>query len=83
MDNSLGVICIFSLRYALGRRTYAPGLVVSYVKQRWFDLDEKDRRLMCTQFVRDIHQAIDMGCAGDKCDIDTWTSFAEWLTERA
>ncbi len=59
---------VFAFRYALGRRTAAPSLVVAELKRQWPQITERTRQ----QIQRDIEDAIERGEAGDSCDLETW-----------
>lgn len=39
-------ILIYAFRYALGRRSYAVGIVIDELKRNWKDFPEHDRKLI-------------------------------------
>ena len=61
-------ILVFAFRYALGRRSTAPGIVADVLIERWNDLKPHTQ----IQVQREISSAIDMGEAGQPCDVETW-----------
>lgn len=67
------LILISAFRYALGRRTYMPGVVVGVIKDQWLNLSPHDR----SQIQGDIRHAIECNMAGDDCDVDVWRKLLE------
>lgn len=65
VDSSL---LIYSFRYALGRRTGAPGDVAAALVEHGEVLQVYERH----QIVREIEQAIAEDRAGAPCDVDEW-----------
>jgi hypothetical protein len=61
-------LLIFALRYALGRRSTAPWLVVKRLTEVWPNLRDWTQR----QIRREVVQAIAENSAGDPCDVQTW-----------
>ena len=61
-------ILVFAFRYALGRKTTAPGIVADVLINRWNDLKPHTQ----IQVQREIGSAMAMGEAGSSCDLDTW-----------
>lgn len=59
---------VFAFRYALGRRSTAPGHVADLLKTYWPRLELWTRE----QIHRDIQHAIENDAAGDKCDEQRW-----------
>lgn len=59
---------VFAFRYALGRESSAPGIVVDELRRLWKDLPFFDRK----QIKQEIVRAIQDGSAGSQCDIDNW-----------
>lgn len=64
-DDDFGAVVNCAIRYCLGRRTYMPGLICSYVKPLLPHLSEKT--ICCME--RDIREAPSYG---DDCDLHTW-----------
>ncbi len=61
-------ILVFAFRYALGRKTTAPGIVANVLINRWNDLKPHTQ----IQVQREIGSAMAMGEAGSSIDLDTW-----------
>ena len=61
-------ILVFAFRYALGRKTTAPGIVADVLIERWNDLKPHTQ----IQVQREIGSAMAMGEAGSSIDLDTW-----------
>lgn len=59
------LILFFAFRYALGRRTMAPSIIVDELKANWEYLSEQDK----AQIKEEINNHC---CLGDTCDIQTW-----------
>lgn len=68
MKSTDETILVFAFRYALGRKSTAPGFVADVLTKRWSDLQPHSR----LQVQREISSAIDMGEAGQPCDVETW-----------
>lgn len=62
-------ILTFAFRYALGRRSTAPGIVNNALKSKWNRMTVHGRE----QIQKEIGEAIANGYAGDFRDIETWT----------
>lgn len=69
-DNQL---LMFAFRYALGRTSMAPCIVVDELKQRWSGLSDG----MKTQVKSEIDNAISTGMAGHSCDEEKWLEILE------
>lgn len=67
-----GFVCVCAVRYCLGRRTYAPGTVMGFIRPLLPRLDSKTLYVMA----RDIAEADNLGDA--EIDAPMW---AEFLTE--
>ena len=52
-DEYFGTICLCAMRYALGRQTYMPGLVMDYIKAHIKEIDSNSVSVM----IRDIDEA--------------------------
>ena len=68
MKSTDETILVFAFRYALGRRSTAPGFVADVLTKRWSDLQPHSR----LQVHDEIKTAIAMGNAGQPCDVETW-----------
>lgn len=58
----------FAMRYALGRMTAAPEIVVSKIEELW----PRIRPYTKDQMKREITEHINLKIAGDPCDEETW-----------
>ena len=62
-------IVIAAFRYCLGRRSYAPSIMVSFLQKNWSKLSESDKHLI----QKETKEAIDGGYAGSEyCDVPDW-----------
>lgn len=61
-------LLVFAFRYALGRRSAAPGIVADELIRRWPDMSVWSRQ----QIRNETADAIHRGNAGDFCDVVTW-----------
>lgn len=68
-------VLMFAFRYALGRRSYAPGLVRDAITANLDALSPATR----LQMVHEIHRAVELGEAGMSFDVEEWSRFAEDL----
>jgi len=77
IDDEFGTICICAERYAIGRQSYMPSLVASFIKRNIDDIDTRAVAVM----IRDINAAEDMGYGyGDsKIDKPIWMDLLEFL----
>jgi hypothetical protein len=78
MDREVKVniaILMFAFRYALGRQTYAPSMVIETIKENIDAFDKWQLELM----VKEINEYRDLGMV---CDIDEWLGFKGWLETR-
>jgi alpha-glucuronidase len=62
-------ILIFAFRYALGRMTSAPGIVIDTLIDEWEDLSFADKTLIQSE----IQAAFIMNRAGMDCDREYWS----------
>ena len=77
--NDFGLMCICSVRYALGRRTYMPSEVIRLVIKYLDNIDENT--LYCIE--RDVRQygLFDKSAYGDECDQRDWLAFQAELKD--
>lgn len=68
MNPTEETILVFAFRYALGRRSTAPGIVANHLIKQWADLSMHSR----AQVKEEIRTAINRGDAGHPCDVETW-----------
>lgn len=72
-----GFVCLCAVRYCLGRRAYAPGIVRDFIKPFLLALNDKTLYVMA----RDIAEADNLGDA--EIDAPMWAEFlAEIEKER-
>lgn len=72
-----GLICASAVRYALGRRTYMPSVVIKFISD---NLDSLDANMIyCIE--RDIreHDRYGEDAYGDECDKVAWFVFDDKL----
>ena len=72
-DNHFEAVLISAVRYSIGRRTYMPDLVTSWIKGHCAGALSKQ---IVDVMIRDIDTAPSLG---DDCDARTWMEFREWL----
>lgn len=71
-DDDFGAVLNCAVRYALGRKTYMPHLVMDFIRPLIQCLS--DKTLWC--FARDIEEAERMDCLGDpNIDAPAWHDF--------
>jgi hypothetical protein len=68
MTSTDETILVFAFRYALGRRSTAPGIISDVLIKRWNEMHRHARY----QVQSEIEAAIDRGEAGQPCDVETW-----------
>ena len=69
---------IYAFRYALGRKTYATSTVSNVIRHSWDEITKHDKELI----QREIREAIELGLAGDDCDVRSWQSLLHLCTEK-
>lgn len=72
-DDNFGAVLNCAVRYAVGRRTYMPGLVVDFIMPLIPELN--NRTLWC--FDQDVTNAKYEGGYGDPCDEKCWMMFLD------
>lgn len=65
-------ILFFSFRYALGRMTYAPSVVIDNIKNNIEKIPDSEIKL----YIKEIDE---FGNYGMECDIKTWSNFSNFL----
>ena len=83
-DTDTGFIAIAALRYAIGRRSYAPGLVADWIKRHWGDFQDCDKTTMFKNLESEIEsfeKFPDINTLGDPCDKKTWYALRDWMKE--
>lgn len=69
------VIILCAFRYALGRKTSAPSMVIETIKENIDAFDKWQLELM----IKEVGECRDLGMA---CDVDEWLGFKGWLKNR-
>jgi len=67
-DVNQDILLFCAFRYALGRRTYVVGTLVSILKANWDHMSPLRRGM----FKKEIREAIDRDMCGSKYDIEEW-----------
>ena len=83
-DTDTGFIAIAALRYAIGRRSCAPGLVADWIKRHWGDFQDCDKTTMLKGLEDEIERhewCPSMNTLGDPCDERTWYGLRDWMKE--
>lgn len=77
--DDFGLICTSAVRYALGRRTYMPSVVIKFISDNLDNLDSN--MIYCIE--RDIreHGRYGEGAYGDECDKKDWLEFDSKLRD--
>lgn len=79
VDSDYEFILIASMRYVIGRRSYAPSLVANYIKKHWNDISDNCKFVLQRDLQYEIDQANryiatqelknnSSGCGGDSDD---------------
>lgn len=76
-DSDTGFIILAAIRYAIGRRTYAPELITEWVKRYWHLISPSDRVLIQKTVTEAFEEDRDFG---DDCDIETWKKFKDFVS---
>ncbi len=75
-DPDLGFVAVVAVRYSIGRKTYAPGLVTDFVKRYWGILNSPTRAVL----LKDMETEIASGRSlGSDFDAVLWVEFKHWL----
>lgn len=69
-DDDFGAVCNCAVRYALGRRTYMPSLVIGFIRPHLSELS--DKTLWC--FQRDLEER-----KRSSFDFGDWFDQANWM----
>lgn len=83
--HDIGSMLLWSLRYALGRRSTAPGSVAQCIQRYWHLSDDAHRGYLFRDLVQEVRRAWH-GCMpevlGDECDRWTWIHLLWWMRDR-
>lgn len=70
-------VLLAAVRYALGRHTYAVGLVIDEAKAAWRDLSDQGRG----NITRDVREHVERGDDWP-FDLDSWRGLVAWIDEQ-
>lgn len=73
IDDDFNLIVLSAFRYALGRMTYIPSVVVSFIKDNWGLLDRRAQETIH----KEIKDAIERNEAGMDIDQQEWEKLLE------
>lgn len=68
-------ILTFAFRYALGRMSTAPSIILDEIKAKVHLLSDNQK----SQIAKEIREAIEFNHAGMACDVSTWLEVEELL----
>lgn len=76
-DDFWAVVCC-AVRYALGRRTYMPGLVTTWIRTHCSGIIPiNDINIMLDDIAS--QRKLGIKAMGDECDLRIWEAFEAWL----
>ena len=82
IDRDTEFIILAGIRYAMGRRSYAPWLVCSWIKAHWEEFPEGLKFLICRDVTEEVDRAQRLGTPlGDDCDQKIWENLADFLNK--
>lgn len=74
-----GFIVLSAVRYAMGRRSYAVGLIIDWVQHFWDKLTPNDKECIA----RDVKRFVESNDSkGDDCDQRDWENFNIWIASK-
>jgi hypothetical protein len=74
-----GFIVLSAVRYAMGRRSYAVGMIIEWVKEFWDKLTPNDQ----SHIARDVKEYMEGDRSkGDDCDLVEWEDFNSWINNK-
>jgi len=76
-ENDIHII-FFAFRYALGRRTAAPSIVIDKIKETWSEFSMRDKEM----FLAETSNYLGSEPKNDFSSINQWNVFFSWGTER-
>lgn len=83
MHKDYGTIVLCAVRYAMGRMTYMPTIVINYVKEHWADLQPGMQDIILRDVSEELeHEDRSSGWLGNACDVQNWKYFHLWMKER-
>ena len=75
-DNDTGFMVLAALRYCHGRMSYAPSLMVEWVKKYWEYISPNNQELIRKETREYMKSSLSKGI---ECDRLTWQDFADWI----
>lgn len=78
MTNDEELMLLFAMRYAIGRRTYAPVLVCEQIMKKWKHIESKNLFIRDLEYEFKINERAE-GYIGDKCDHMQWMVLLEFM----
>ena len=73
-----GFVILCAVRYCLGRSSYAPSLMIEWLRAHWHQIDPRDRSII----MRDVREAVsasEHGCGLLSLPYEReWRDFAKW-----
>jgi len=76
-------IVFFAFRYALGRTTTAPVIIIKKIKENWDDFNIYDKEKMVSEIERDIeHNFVNKINSSKKYVFDEWNNFKLWAESK-
>lgn len=80
--NDLNVV-FFAFRYALGRSTAAPSIVINKIKEVWDDFPLHDKEQMLEEITRELDRTLLKTVPMNECEIsDEWYKFKSWISNK-
>lgn len=76
-DKELGFVVCFAVRYALGRKTFAPNIVTEYIMNHIDDIDDQSITAMKYSMERDR----ELGLGSPEIGKPIWDKFYTFLQE--
>jgi len=73
-QNNVEFILIFAFRYAIGRMTYAPSILLEELKRNWNEFGPGTKK----QIKDDIIRQKEIDGLGMGCDQKLWLEILEW-----
>ncbi len=84
-DRDVWFCILVAVRYAMGRRSYAPSLVAGTVKRYWPLMEDGTRQSIRRDVADEIRRVDDAGkpeWLGDDCYQATWRELHAWMGAR-
>jgi hypothetical protein len=76
----LGALLHYSMRYAMGRFTYAVDDVTRFIREHWNDISDDDRRNIATELEREVRERANIG---DPWQRELWTKLRDFAVASA